>query len=89
MEKDPENVPIVEPSSTAHKKRSGIGARELQTLAVPLPAAIRVGLASVAEYSRMMSAWDKATVHDLCSIHQYYRVELNPYYFKLYLARYA
>ncbi|CAG4975951.1 unnamed protein product [Colias eurytheme] len=63
----------------------------VQTLAIPLPASSRgVGFASVAEYSRMVSAWDKATVHKLCSIHQYYRVELSLFYFKLlYLARYA
>lgn len=62
----------------------------VQPLAVPLPAASRgVGFAAVAEYSRMISAWDRATIHELCTIHQYYRVELSLFYFKLFLARYA
>lgn len=62
----------------------------VQPRAIPLPIATRgAGFATVAEFSRMTSAWNQATIEVICTIHQYYRVTLFLITFKIYYARYV
>lgn len=62
----------------------------VQPRSIPLPVATRgVGFTSVAEYSRLISAWNKETVVEICSIYQYYRVSLFLLAFKIYHSRYV
>lgn len=49
----------------------------VQPRALPLPVATRgVGFATVAEYTRLVSAWNEETVAQICTIYQYYRVAM-------------
>ncbi|CAF4874961.1 unnamed protein product [Pieris macdunnoughi] len=62
----------------------------VQPRAIPLPVATRgVGFTTVAEYSRLISSWDQATVIAICTIHQYYRVSLFLFTFKVFHSRYV
>ncbi|KAL0276767.1 UNVERIFIED_CONTAM: hypothetical protein PYX00_004268 [Menopon gallinae] len=59
----------------------------VQPRAIPMPVATRgVGFASAIEYSGMITTWNVEAIEVICSIHQYYRVNMFLLYYKLYLA---
>lgn len=59
----------------------------LQPRAIPMTVATRgVGFASAIEYSRMITTWNVEAIEAICTIHQYFRVNMFLLYYKLYLA---
>ncbi|KAL0276768.1 UNVERIFIED_CONTAM: hypothetical protein PYX00_004269 [Menopon gallinae] len=59
----------------------------VQPRAIPMTVATcGVGFASAIEYSRMTTTWNIEAIEVICTIYQYYRVNMFLLYYKLYLA---